>query len=209
MGGEARSAAAPLIDRTPSRVVFAELVAGALHRTRVQPTPLAVTYLVDLLEERVRLTLPPERPAGGEETLAEALLAARQLRGAARLRCLRRLGDRALFVAGFFGDSLDRRAVGIRYYADAGRLAYAGLSSALVGRSTERAWSELFEELADRFPDFVDVLTEVGDSSRARQTGALLRLYDRYLRSGAERERRRLLRRGRLVPAGPVLRFEQ
>ncbi len=209
MGGEARGAAAPLIDRIPSRVVFAELVAGALDRTRVEPTPLAATYLVDLLEDRVRLTHPPERPAGGEETLAEALLAARQLRGAARLRWLRGLGDRALFVAGFFGDSLDRRTVGIRYYADAGRLAYADLSSALVGRSTERAWSELFEELADRFPDFVDVLTEVGDSGRARQPGALLRLYDRYLRSGAERERRRLLRRGRLVPAGRVPRFEQ
>ncbi len=209
MGGEARSAAAPLIDRTPSRVVFAELVAGALDRTRVESTPLVATYLVDLLEDRVRLTPQPERPAGGEETLAEALLAARQLQGAARLRWLRSLGDRALFVAGFFGDSLDRRAVGIRYYADTGRLAYADLSSALVGRRTERAWSELFEELADRFPDFVDVLTEVGDRSRARQPGALLRLYERYLRSGAERERRRLLRRGQLVVDRRVLRFEQ
>ena len=141
MGGEAGGAAAPLIDRTPSRVVFAELVAGALHSTSVDPTPLAATYLVDLLEDHVRLTSPAERPSAGEETLAEALLAARTLRGAVRLRRLRGLGDRALFVAGFFGDSLDRRAVGIRYYADSGRLAYANLSSALSGRSSERAWS--------------------------------------------------------------------
>jgi hypothetical protein len=209
MGEEARGTAAPLIDRAPPRVIFAELVAGALDRTSVETTPLAATYLVDLLEDRVRLTPVPERPAGGEETLAEALLAARQLRGAARLSRLRSLGDRALFVAGFFGDSLDRRAVGIRYYADAGRLAYADLSSALGGRSTQRTWSNLFEELADRFPDLVEVLAEVGDSSRARQPGALLRLYERYLRSGAERERRRLLRRGQRVPERGTLRFDQ
>ena len=209
MGGQARGAAAPLIDRTPSRVVFAALVAGALDRTSVESTPLAATYLVDLLDERVRLTPAPERPCGGEESFAEALLAARQLRGAERLCWLRGLGDRALFVSGFFGDSLDRRAVGIRYYADAGRRAYADLASALVGRSTERAWPELFEELADRFPDFVDVLAEVSDSSRARQPGALLRLYERYLCSGAERERRRLLRRGQLVPERGPLRFDQ
>ena len=85
----------------------------------------------------------------------------------------------------------------------------ANLSSALVGRSTERAWPDLFEELADRFPDFVEVLAEVGDSSRARQPGALLRLYERYLRNGAERERRRLLRRGQLVPERGALRFDQ
>jgi hypothetical protein len=209
MGEKARGAAAPLIDRTPPRVIFAELVAGALDRTSVETTPLAATYLVDLLEDRVRLTPVPERPAGGEETLAEALLVARQLRGAARLRRLRSLGDRALFVSGFLGDSLDRRAVGIRYYADAGRLAYADLSSALFGRSTQRTWSNLFEELADRFPDLVEVLAEVGDSSQARQPGALLRLYGRYLRSGAERERRRLLRRGQLVPERGTLRFDQ
>ncbi len=188
-----------LIDRTPPRVLFAELLAGAIERTRVDPSPLATAYLVDLLNERVR-------PAGRarkerEETLAEGLLRARNERGGSRLRRLRGVGDRALFVAGFCGDCLDRGLVGIAYHGDAGRLAYGELSAALRrwGRA-ERKVPELFEELADRFADFVEVLTEVGDSTRASRPEGLAPLYARFLRRGGERDRRRLVRRGLAVP---------
>ena len=44
----------PLIDAAPPRVLFAELVAGALDRTGSVPSPHAVAYLVDLLAEAVR-----------------------------------------------------------------------------------------------------------------------------------------------------------
>ena len=44
------------------------------------------------------------------------------------------------------------------------------------------------------------VLTEVGDSSRARTSGGLVALYGRYLRARGERDRRRLLRRGHSLP---------
>lgn len=195
-----------LIDRGPPRALFSELLAGALERTRVEPSPLATTYLVGLLEERVReAPAVPSDPAAGE-TLAEGLLQARLARGAARMRCLRLLGDRALFVVGFFGDSLERRLAGLAYYRDTGRLAYAELSSALRGRRPGHSETvpvpELFEELADRFPEFAEVLTEVGDRSRAAAEGGLEALYARFLRSGSERDRRRLVRRGHAVPSG-------
>jgi hypothetical protein len=202
----------PLIASVPVRVLFAELLAGALSRTRVAATPLATGYLVDLLEERVRPE-PASPASAAEPTLAEGLLRARCERGAAHLRRLRSLGDRALFVAGFFGDSLERGVVGIDYYRDAGRLAYAGVSRALRSRRdlgpSERGAAgvpagvpQLFEELADRFADFAEVLTEVGDSTREQRPGGLLPLYTRYLRGGSERDRRRLARRGHSVPAG-------
>jgi hypothetical protein len=170
-------ARSPLIERTPPRVLFAQLVAGALERTRVRPTPLASAYLVGLLEAR--------------------------LRPAPEIRRLRGLGDRALFVAGFFGDSLGGRGVGIRYYRDAGSRAYGDLAAALAWRASAQAGSHLFEELADRFSDFVEVLTHVGDESRAQGPRGLLPLYDRYLRGGSERDRRRLIRLGQTVP-GPL-----
>ena len=195
MGGRQPGA---LIDRTPPRVLFAELLAGAIERTRVEPTPLATAYLVDLLDECVR-------PAGeqGDETLAEGLLRARREQGGNRLQRLRRVGDRALFVAGFFGDSLDRKIVGIAYYGDAGRLAYGELSLALRRRGRgEASVPELFEELADRFPDFVEVLTEVSDGTRAARPEGLAPLYARFLSRGEERDRRRLVRRGLAVPGG-------
>ena len=56
----------PLIDRMPPRMLFAELVAGALDRTGVAPSPHAAAYLVDLLAEAVR---PGPDPAA--ETFTE------------------------------------------------------------------------------------------------------------------------------------------
>ena len=50
----------PLIDATPPRVLFAELVAGALDRTGVAPSPHAAAYLVDLLAARVRHAGPEQ-----------------------------------------------------------------------------------------------------------------------------------------------------
>lgn len=195
-----------LIDSRPPRVLFSELLAGALERTRVDPSPLATAYLVDLLDEQVAKASSTTEATGVEEPLGEGLLRARLERGAARIRRLRLLGDRALFVAGFFCDSLERTVVGLGWYRDAGRQAYAELSANLRGRRAaptaqdEIRMPELFEELADRFPEFAEVLAEVGDHTRAATPGGLDGLYARFLSSGTERDRCRVTRRGHSVP---------
>ena len=111
---------------------------------------------------------------------------------------MRALGDRALFVSGFFGDSLRRKVVDLDYYGELGSGAYADLSSALSG-SGDASWPELFGELASRFRDFADVLAEVGDRTR-REPGDLLRIYERWVLTGSERDRRRLLGLGCVPP---------
>ena len=71
MAGIVSAPQASLIEDTPARVVFAELVAGALDRTGVVPTAHACGYLVDLLADRVRSmrTACPVRPiAEGNKT---------------------------------------------------------------------------------------------------------------------------------------------
>lgn len=200
---------AVLIDPRPPRVLFSELLAGALERTRVEPSPMATAYLVDLLDERVAKASSAGDPPGVEESLAEGLLRARLERGATRIRRLRVLGDRALFVAGFFCDSLERTVVGLGWYRDAGRQAYAELSTSLRGRRSEVppadpgiTLPELFEELADRFPEFVEVLTEVSDRTRTATPGGLDGLYARFLSTGMDRDRSRVARRGHSVPRG-------
>jgi hypothetical protein len=170
---------------------------------------MAVAYLIELLDQRVRVPEAAGPAQGGESTLAEGLLAARLERGAARMRRLRSLGDRALFVSGFFGDSLDRSAVDLDYYGEAGRAAYADVARGLSIQLREKAWPGLFQELAERFCDFVEVLTEVSERTRVRRPVGLMRLYERYLRTGSDRDRRRLLRRG-CVPLDPsAMRFWQ
>lgn len=204
-----------LIDDRPPRMLFSELLAGALERTRVEPSPLATAYLLDLLDERVAEASGGGDAPGGDAPLAEGLLRARLERGAARIQRLRVLGDRALFVAGFFCDSLERTVVGLGWYRDAGRQAYAELSASLRGRRAEVppqdhgiTVPELFEELADRFPEFAEVLTEVGDRTRAATPGGLDGLYARFLRTGTERDRCRVARRGHSVPRSSLPRAQ-
>jgi hypothetical protein len=198
-----------LIERTTPRAVFAELVASALWETRVQPSPMATAYLIELLDSRVHTAAPAADDAADEGTLAEDLLAARLHEGITRLRRLRNLGDRALFIAGFFGDSLSRSVVDIDYYGDVGRAAYANLAESLARQVTEKAWTGLYLELAQRFHQFVDVLAEVGDRTRSGGSEDLLRLYERYLRTGSPRDRGRLLRRGQVPPDRRALQFWQ
>ncbi len=192
------------INRTSPRTLFADLVAGALGVAGAQPTEMATAYLIELLTDRVRIAEDE-----GERTLAEALLRARLERGSVRTGLLRAIGDRALFVSGFFGDSLMRSLTDLDYYRSIGRSAYGDLSSWLALQPVGPAWGNLFGELADRFGDFVDVLSEVGDRTRSARPTNLLRLYERYLRTGSRRDRDRLLRLGLALPSQPGLRSWQ
>lgn len=68
-----------------------------------------------------------------------------------RKEYLRVAGDLALFISGIFPDSLESRrtAYSLGYYIDVGRMAYDNIRT------------ELFEELADKFPQVVDILNDV------------------------------------------------
>jgi hypothetical protein len=209
--GDSWTAESTQIERSDPHTLFAELLAVAIGKAPLQPSPMAIAYLVELLDERIRAHLPG--PAGGE-SLAEALLAARQGCGINRIRSMRELGDHALFVSGFFGDSLARSAVDIDYYEDVGRNAYQDVAVGLRDQGAGPSWERLYAGLAQDFPGFVDLLAEVGDQSRpvptadcrdtppchqpqARQS-RLLRTYERYMRTGSPRDRRQLIRNGHL-----------
>ena len=201
MAGEGTAAARSLICSTSPRALFAELVAGAVAEIGSRPSPTATTYLIELLDGRVRAPEPQSRAR--VEPLAEALLTARLAQGAERIARLHGLGDRSLFLAGFFGDSLRRGLASRSYCAEVGRTAYAELSDALASSQAERTWPRLFEELADRFRDFADVLSEVCEHVCPGRSDTLVGLYRRYVESASEGDRRRLLRRGHNLPPRP------
>jgi hypothetical protein len=217
--GESRRAESAQIEHSVPHALFSELLAMALGKASLQPSPMAIAYLIELLDER---TLAK---ADGEETLAEALLAARQDCGISRIRSMRELGDHALFVSGFFGDSLAHSAVDIDYYEDVGRNAYEDVALGLRGQGAGPSWERLYGELAQDFPEYVDLLAEVGDRSRpspsadirqarhSRQLQArqsrLVRAYERYLRTANPRDRRLLVRSGHLPPDREGLKWWQ
>jgi hypothetical protein len=106
------------------------------------------------------------------------------------------MGDTALFVSGFFASSLVDRVGDLRYYRVLGGDAYARL-----GRE-RRPTATVFAELAARFPDLADVLSEVSEASRLASPLSVLRLYQRYLQTGSRRAARLLARLG-ITPMTP------
>jgi hypothetical protein len=57
----------------------------------------------------------------------------------------------------------------------------------------------VFAELADKFVDFVDVLSEVSERSSCASNTDLLRLYERWLKTGSPHSGQLLVERG-VVP---------
>jgi hypothetical protein len=195
--GNSRQADPVQIDRSVPRAVFAELLAGALQKVALQPSPMATAYLVELLDERV---LQNRGGPEGEQALAEALLTARGNSGVDRIQCMRGLGDHALFVSGFLADSLLGGPVDAGYYRQIGCSAYDDVANGLRSRGESGCWTRLYRELVADFGGFVEVLTEVGDRTRPGRPQNLLGVFERYLRTGSKRDRDLLLRAGYTPP---------
>jgi hypothetical protein len=107
-----------------------------------------------------------------------------------RLR-LRSLGDFSLFVSGFFSDSFQRKLVDVDYYVSMGEYAYGSLS-----RHDEDAFCEVFSELAQKFVGFTDVLADISERTALPRHTDALRLYEKWLRTGSERDGQKLVERG-------------
>lgn len=180
-------------EQTPAEY-FKELVDAALTHQRLQAADLTSYYLVNLLCQFVRL----ETVAETEVPLALRLAKALQAGGMEQRARLRSLGDFSLFVAGFFSDSLNRRTVDVDYYISMGEYAYGSL-----GRRDEDSFSEVFTELSTRFVGFADVLAEVSERSALRSSTDVLRLYEKWLRTGSTRDGQKLVERG-IIPNASI-----
>ncbi|MBK7534438.1 MAG: hypothetical protein IPI49_03505 [Myxococcales bacterium] len=136
---------------------FHEVVTEALTAKQIDASEPAGWYLVNLLGELTTTRLPDE-PLGVK--LAKASQGAGE-----RVRSLKEVGDTSLVVAGFFAESLGRSLVDVDYYVSLGKSAYGQLARHLAsaGRGSRGGQSitEVYGELADNFPRFVDVLSEV------------------------------------------------
>ncbi len=180
---------------------FREQLGKAMEHQRVSTSAFTEFYLVNLLAACIDgETLP--RPETGFDEMPLALLYARALHATRHERAmlLRSMGDTALFVSGFFTDSLSEGAGSLRYYCDLGGHAYARLAhehepAASVGPA-------VFSELSAHFRRFVDVLSEVSEASRLASPHSVVRLYERWLQTGSRRAAALLAEKG-ITPLPP------
>jgi hypothetical protein len=187
---------------------FRELVVEAMEKQSCAAKPETEYYLVRLLSRFMSAEHLYRRDESGglkEEPLALMIQEATQEALPPRQSALfRQVGDVSLYTAGYFQDSLVRKAVDVDYYVEMGRKAYAEVRV----RTEENVVREMYEELADRFSQFVEVLADVSDQTTPKREVDLLRQYELWIRTRSERAAKALQEAG-ILPNATVKKGQQ
>lgn len=172
---------------------FSEVVQEACKNRQIATPPAVEIYLVQLLgyyldSRNLHTNLRDETQKRALDSFAEMYLTAINLENPKNKELMRIVADRSLYLTGFFADSLQRKTVDIDYYMEIGSAAYSNLHS----WSREDSLSDVYDIFAKRFSDFVEVLNYISEKSLVQANQDVLRLYDRYMRTGSELAREKL-----------------
>ena len=184
------------------RDYFRTSIDDVIARQRVELDPHATCYVVNLmtLYSRSEAFYEDDGETYGVRPLALMLAdAADAATPEERNRSLQRIGDVALFLAGFFIEGLARRAVDVDYFVHMGGSAYGSLSDEIRGSVRGEAFAPVYRELARKFQLLVDVLNEVRDGARGHSDADIVRCYEIWRKTGSRRAER-LLREQGVVP---------
>ncbi|HEU0223912.1 MAG TPA: hypothetical protein VFR29_00590 [Steroidobacteraceae bacterium] len=203
MQGEVRNA--KLLAVSDVREFFREALHLALGHQHLKVRDHTEQYVVNLLAMFARSeALFDAGPDGHARLKPLALMLAEAIEAPDdrhRYRTLQRLGDVALFIAGFLAGGFARRTVDVDYHIAMGGRAYGALAQA-PHHGPQRALAEVFAELEDKFQPLVDVLQEIGDGAQPDSPRDLLRLYELWHRTGSRRAHRLLMQHGVQPVAG-------
>jgi hypothetical protein len=179
---------------------FEQVISDAIRTHHVDATDAAARYLVDLLCEYAH----PDEEAGStfSRPLTFVLHDALASMGAERFRRLQKLGDHALYALGFFGGHMEQKGVDRGYVARVGSTAYTHAASMMRARTRPARPEDVLSELASKFDRFTMVLRDVAEgtlAAGAHDERSVVRLYERWLKSGSARLAEELGARG-IIP---------
>jgi len=180
----------PTIDVRNLREFFRDSVHAALERQRVEVNDHTEHYVVNLLTMFARSEALFDGASGRPQLQPLALMLAQAGEAQTReerLRTLQRLGDVALFVAGFFAQGFARRLVDIDYHIAMGGRAYGTLAESCRTGARGRALGAVFTELALKFQRLVDALNDVSEMAHRHDHRDVLRQYEIWLKTGSPR----------------------
>ena len=180
---------------------FHDVVDDAMRKKHVEATEAAEYYLVSLLTDYAR---PDARCNEAlERPLTLLLDEALHAPGQERFERLSVLGDGVLYVSGLFAPHLEKRGVEVLYVTSLGALAYDSAGRMLRGGDDNAP--DLFFELAENFERFAELLSAVAEKlqlAAAPSSVGVLKLYERWLKTGNEALSSELLERGVLPVRG-------
>jgi len=168
----------------------------------VDVEPHATHYVVNLLTlfSRAEELYDDDGECRGHKPLALMLADAEDAPSPEQQNnALQRIGDVALFISGFFADSLATHVVDLDYYIHMGGSAYGSLSEKVRGTFRGNAFADTYGELAAKFQVLVDVLNEMRDRERQETHVDVLRTYTVWRKTGSKRAED-LLRQHGVVP---------
>jgi hypothetical protein len=181
--------ATPLDDRNLQEF-FRDALHTALARQRVGVEDHTEHYVVNLLTTFARSETLFEPTAAGPRLRPLALMLAQAAAAPTpeeRWRTLQRLGDVALFMAGFFAQGFARKLVDIDYHIAMGGRAYGTLADSCRTGARGRALGSVFAELAQKFQRLVDALNDVSEMAHRHDQRDVLRQYEIWLKTGSPR----------------------
>lgn len=183
---------------------FHERLQACLSKRGERAAGATQHYLVELLAVRGLRAVPSKAvsegfPVGKElcgRPLAMILAEAATAEGEDRVRLFRGLGDEALYTAGFFSDHLEHRGITEDYVVRMGGGAYDTASKLAERSPSEAVRTDVYRELGERFVTFAHVLDDVKESTAFRTPQDIVRLYDKWRRTGSPRIAERLSAEG-------------
>ncbi len=182
------SAVPGVIDVAPNvEQYFEAIVREAIEARGVEVSEASGHYLALLLTGYARGELGSEALDG---PLTFLLRDALQAAGVARFQRLQAIGDGVLYVLGFFGGALTRGGADRGYVMGIGASAYEHASTMMRLGGVEGVGHDVLGELSQYFDRFVEVVTEVADGALAgggHDDASVLRLYERWRRTGSTR----------------------
>ncbi|MCP4807239.1 MAG: hypothetical protein GY913_25690 [Proteobacteria bacterium] len=181
---------------------FSTRVGEAQEANGIELSEDASRYLALLLTESGRAERLVTSGAG---TLAEMHLQAARSDRRDAMRLYRHLGDRALYMGGYFRERVQNTSMGLEYYADMGGSAYGQVATVGGGWVVQDdPWRVMFLELAEQFRDCLTLLSEVAETNLAEGTDDIVALYERWLLTRSPSIERRLRELGMITEAEPA-----
>lgn len=172
---------------------------AVLSKHKLEATPYSVNYLADLMVRFIDTRNFFVQGADGklqDNLLTDLYAESMQADLEARKAALRRMGDIALMVSGYFSESLNRKIVDVDYYFGMGGSAYHNLAQMQI----TSAMRQVFSELSVKFRPFSDVLGEMSERSGLQSNKDVLRLYERWVQTGNDRLKTILTDQGISIP---------
>ncbi|HPI40807.1 MAG TPA: hypothetical protein PLJ21_08370 [Pseudobdellovibrionaceae bacterium] len=186
---------------------FKELVREGLEKRRIDTYPQIESYLVQVLESHMSVgnLFQFNDSSKDSSTYAELYLKAINADLPIKREILKKMGDRSLYLCGFFSDSLQRKIIDVDYYIEMGVLAFDSLSKVVKEDTVVKVYSVI----SKRFIEFVDVLEYISHKFLLNDNQDLLRLYEKYLKTGSDLARESLIESGVITIPTELHNFKQ